>query len=148
MSAAVANQAAPVFEELSVGDIVAERDFVFTRDTLVRYAGASGDFNTIHYRDDIAESVGLPGVIAHGMLTMGAAASPVAEWLGAAGEVRDYQVRFTRPVPVDPQAGAALHVTATVGALDAEARTARIDLKVVFAEQTVLGKSQLVAAFA
>ncbi len=139
---------APVFENLAVGDVVAEREYVFTRDTLVRYAGASGDFNTIHYRDDIAESVGLPGVIAHGMLTMGAAASPVAEWLGALGTVRDYQVRFTRPVPVDAQQGAQVRVTATVGAIDAEARAARIDLKVVFAEQTVLGKSQLVAAFA
>ena len=139
---------APVFENLAVGDVVAEREYVFTRDTLVRYAGASGDFNTIHYRDDIAESVGLPGVIAHGMLTMGAAASPVAEWLSALGTVRVYQVRFTRPVPVDAQHGAQVRVTATVGAIDAEARTARIDLKVVFAEQTVLGKSQLVAAFA
>lgn len=139
---------APVFESLSVGDVVAERDFHLTRDTLVRYAGASGDFNPIHYRDDVAKSVGLPGVLAHGMLTMGAAASPVAEWLGAAGEVRDYQVRFTRPVPVDPEQGADVTVTATVAAIDAEARTARIDLKVVFAEQTVLGKSQLVVAFA
>ncbi len=139
---------APVFESLSVGDVVAERDFRLTRDTLVRYAGASGDFNPIHYRDDVAKSVGLPGVLAHGMLTMGAAASPVAEWLGAVGEVRDYQVRFTRPVPVDPEQGADVTVTATVAAIDAEARTARIDLKVVFAEQTVLGKSQLVVAFA
>ena len=139
---------APVFESLSVGDVVAERDFRLTRDALVRYAGASGDFNPIHYRDDVAKSVGLPGVLAHGMLTMGAAASPVAEWLGAAGEVRDYQVRFTRPVPVDPEQGADVTVTATVAAIDAEARTARIDLKVVFAEQTVLGKSQLVVAFA
>lgn len=136
------------FESLSIGDVVAERDFVFTRDTLVRYAGASGDFNTIHYRDDIALSVGLPGVIAHGMLTMGAVASPVAEWLGSAGFVRDYQVRFTRPIPVDGEHGANVRVTATVAALDAEARTARIDLKTVFNEQTVLGKSQLVVAFA
>lgn len=139
---------AAAFEELSVGDVVAERRFVLTRDTLVRYAGASGDFNTIHYRDDIAESVGLPGVIAHGMLTMGVAAAPITEWLGSAGTVLDYQVRFTRPVPVDAQEGAEVRVTATVAALDAEARTARIDLRVVSADQTVLGKSQLVVAFA
>lgn len=138
----------PTFESLSVGDVVAERNLHFTRDTLVRYAGASGDFNTIHYRDDIATSVGLPGVIAHGMLTMGAAASPVAEWVGAAGSVRDYQVRFTRMVPVDGTDGADVSVTATVGALDAEARTARIDVKVVYGERAVLGKSQLVVAFA
>ena len=139
---------APVFEQLAVGDVVVERELHFTRDTLVRYAGASGDFNTIHYRDDIATSVGLPGVIAHGMLTMGAAASPVAEWIGAAGAVSDYQVRFTRMVPVDGTDGADVTVTATVGALDADARTARIDLKLVSAGQTVLGKSQLVVAFA
>lgn len=139
---------APVFEQLAVGDVVVERELHFTRDTLVRYAGASGDFNTIHYRDDIATSVGLPGVIAHGMLTMGAAASPVAEWIGSAGAVSEYQVRFTRMVPVDGTDGADGTVTATVGALDVDARTARIDLKVVFGGQTVLGKSQLVVAFA
>lgn len=61
---------APVFEDLTLGDEVARRAFRFTRDTLVRYAGASGDFNPIHYRDDVARSVGLPGVLAHGMLTM------------------------------------------------------------------------------
>lgn len=138
----------PNFAQLSVGDVVAEREMRFVRDTLVRYAGASGDFNPIHYRDDVAQSVGLPGVLAHGMLTMGAAASPVAEWLGTAGSVRDYQVRFTRPVPVDAEDGAQVLVTATVGALDAEARIARIDLKVEFADKTVLGKSQLVVAFA
>ncbi len=139
---------APVFEQLSIGDVVAARDMRFFRDTLVRYAGASGDFNPIHYRDDVAQSVGLPGVLAHGMLTMGAAASPVAEWLGSAGAIVDYQVRFTRPVPVDAEHGAHVTVTATVAALDDEARTARIDLRVVFADQTVLGKSQLVVSFA
>lgn len=139
---------APVFEDLSVGDVVLQRDMQFTRDTLVRYAGASGDFNPIHYRDDVATSVGLPGVLAHGMLTMGAASSPVVEWVGDAASVLDYQVRFTRPVPVDAANGAAVSVTASVGAIDTDARTVRFDLKVVFAEQTVLGKSQLVVAFA
>ena len=139
--------AAPAFDALAVDDVVAERTLVFTRDSLVRYAGASGDFNPIHYRDDVAQSVGLPGVLAHGMLTMGAAASPALEWLGTAAWVRDYQVRFTRPVPVDAHDGAEVVVTATIGALDAEARTARIDLRVVFAEQTVLGKSQLLVQF-
>ena len=66
--------AAPAFDGLTVGDIVAEASFPLTRDSLVRYAGASGDFNAIHYRDDVAHAVGLPGVLAHGMLTMGFAA--------------------------------------------------------------------------
>ncbi|MBC9943693.1 acyl dehydratase [Leucobacter sp. cx-328] len=138
----------PVFENLTVGDVVAESELDFSRDTLVRYAGASGDFNPIHYRDDVAQSVGLPGVLAHGMLTMGAAGSVATNWLGAAAWVKDYQSRFTRPVPVDAVAGATVTVTATVGALDADARTARIDLKVVFDGSTVLGKAQLLAAFA
>jgi acyl dehydratase len=138
----------PDFDSLAVGDVVAEREILFTRDRLVRYAGASGDFNPIHYRDDVARSVGLPGVLAHGMLTMGAAASVVTDWLGSAGRVIDYQVRFTRPVLVDPETGAQVTVTATVGALDAALRTARIDLRVVFDGQTVLVKSQLAVAFA
>lgn len=139
---------APVFEQLSVGDVVAERAVLFTREGLVRYAGASLDLNPIHYNDAFAQQVGLPGVIAHGMLTMGAAASPVVGWLGSAGFVKDYQVRFTRPVPVSALEGAEVTTTATVAVIDEDARTARIDLKVVFADQTVLGKSQLVVAFA
>lgn len=138
---------APVFEDLAVGDVVAERVFVFTRDSLVRYAGASGDFNPIHYRDDVAQSVGLPGVLAHGMLTMGAAGSVVTDWIGAAARTIDYQVRFTRPVPVDAEEGAEVTVTATVGALDESLRVARIDLRVVFDGSTVLGKSQFSVNF-
>ncbi|MFT4232610.1 MAG: MaoC/PaaZ C-terminal domain-containing protein [Leucobacter sp.] len=138
----------PVFENLSVGDVVAERELLFTRDRLVRYAGASGDFNPIHYRDDVATSVGLPGVLAHGMLTMGAAGSVATDWAGAAGRVVDYQSRFTRPVPVEAAEGATVTVTATVGALDEASRVARIDLKVVFDGATVLGKAQLAVAFA
>jgi len=92
---------------LEVGTIVAEQSFPLTRDALVRYAGASGDFNPIHYRDDIAASVGLPGVLAHGMLTMGFAVQPVVDWLGDPGKILDYQVKFTRPVIVDPELGAA-----------------------------------------
>ena len=124
-----------------IGEIVAQKTYVFTRDSLVRYAGASGDFNTIHYRDDVANSVGLPGVIAHGMLTMGVAVQPVVEWIGDPGKISDYQVRFTRMVAVDATDGATVTVVAKVGALDdAEAR---IDLTVTFGESTVLGKAQV-----
>ena len=126
---------------LTVGDIVAEQTFHLTRDSLVRYAGASGDFNAIHYRDDIAESVGLPGVLAHGMLTMGLAVQPVVDWLGDRGIVLGYGVRFTRPVVVDPATGATVTVVAKVGALG-ESET-RIDLTVTFDEATVLGKAQV-----
>jgi acyl dehydratase len=130
------------FEGLSTGDVVAEAVFSITRDSLVRYAGASGDFNPIHYRDDVATSVGLPGVLAHGMLTMGLAVQPVVDWAGDPARVIDYQVRFTRPVLVDPETGAQVAVTAKVGQLDAEAQVARIDLTVTFNGETVLGKAQ------
>src|SRR4051795_11817732 len=101
----------PTVGDLAVGDIVAEKTYTLTRDTLVRYAAASGDFNPIHYRDDVATSVGLPGVIAHGMLTMGFAIQPVFDWLGGdSGKVLDYQTKFTRPVAVDPATGAQVTV--------------------------------------
>jgi acyl dehydratase len=132
---------------LRVGDVVAEQTYHLTRDTLVRYAGASGDFNPIHYRDDVATSVGLDGVLAHGMLTMGFAVQPVVDWLaGDSGKILDYQVRFTRPVFVDAETGADVTVVAKVGVLDDAG--ARIDLTVTVAEQTVLGKAQLRVALA
>ena len=129
-------------ESLEIGQLVAEQSFPITRDSLVRYAGASGDFNAIHYRDDVARNVGLPGVLAHGMLTMGLAVQPVVDWLGDPGRVLDYQVRFTRPVIVDPDIGAVITVAAKVGALE-DGGIARIDLTVTYAEQTVLGKAQV-----
>ena len=126
---------------MNVGDVVAEGTFHLTRDSLVRYAGASGDFNNIHYRDDIAESVGLPGVLAHGMLTMGIASSVVLAALPADVRIVDYGVRFTRPVVVDAESGADVVVAATVGQVDDE--FLRIDLTVSAGETTVLGKAQV-----
>jgi acyl dehydratase len=132
---------------LSVGDVVAQQSYHLTRDSLVRYAGASGDFNSIHYRDDVATSVGLDGVLAHGMLTMGLAVQPVVDWLGGdSGKVLDYQVRFTRPVFVDAETGADVTVIAKVGVLDElpnGGAGARIDLTVTFRDETVLGKAQV-----
>ena len=124
-----------------VGDVIAEHTTHLTREALVRYAGASGDFNPIHYRDDVAHSVGLPGVLAHGMLTMGLAVQPVVDWLGTRGEIVDYQVRFTRPVLVDATDGADVAVVAKVGAIDDAGL--RIDLTVTFDGETVLGKAQV-----
>ena len=125
----------------AVGDIVAERTVHLTRESLVRYAGASGDFNPIHYRDDVAAAVGLPGVLAHGMLTMGLAVETIVPWLGDAGRIVEYGVRFTRPVVVDPAEGAEVTVVAKVGAVDDEG--ARIDLTVSHDGTTVLGKAQV-----
>lgn len=135
-------------DQLEVGQVLTESTAHLTRDSLVRYAGASGDFNPIHYRDDVAKSVGLPGVLAHGMLTMGVAVQPLVAWLGGDGSVVDYQVRFTRPVPVDPESGADVVITSTVGALEPETNIARIDLRVTFNDETVLGKAQVRVAFA
>ena len=126
---------------LTVGDVVAERTVHLTRESLVRYAGASGDFNPIHYRDDIAAAVGLPGVLAHGMLTMGLAVGTIESWIGDTGRILEYGVRFTKPVVVDPETGADVTVVAKVGAVDDE--SARIDLTVSFNDATVLVKAQV-----
>ena len=131
---------------LTVGQEFPSRDFKITRDSLVRYAGASGDFNPIHYRDDFAQAVGLPGVLAHGMLTMGLAVQTVVDFVGDSGKILDYQVRFTKPVLVDAKAGAMVSVSAKVLEIDEEAKTARIDLTAVCAELTVLGKAQVKVA--
>lgn len=127
--------------DLQVGDVVAERAVHLTRESLVRYAGASGDFNPIHYRDDVAASVGLPGVLAHGMLTMGLAVETLVPWLGDSGRILEYGVRFTRPVVVDPETGADVTVVAKVSAVDDAG--IRIDLTVSHGDTTVLGKAQV-----
>lgn len=133
----------------TVGDVIAERTVQLTRESLVRYAGASGDFNPIHYRDDVAAAVGLPGVLAHGMLTMGLASSVVVATLPADARLVDYGVRFTKPVVVNPDAGADVHVLAKVGRVEEE--SVRIDLTVAHlttdgdtpVSTTVLVKAQL-----
>lgn len=133
----------PVLADLAVGDVVATRSIPLTRLDLVRYAGASGDLNVIHWNDRVAREVGLPGVIAHGMLTMGAVVDVVAAWAGDPTAVVDYGVRFTRPVPVPDPGEAVLEVTATVGAVDTDAGTARVDLTVTFDGARVLGRAQV-----
>jgi acyl dehydratase len=133
---------APDLATIAVGDEVAHAEHHITRDSLVRYAGASGDFNPIHYRDDVAESVGLPGVLAHGMLTMGVAVQAVVDWAGDPARVVDYQVRFTRPVVVDRHDGATLSVTAKAAAIEPDARRVRVDIVATVDGQTVLGKAQ------
>jgi acyl dehydratase len=127
---------------LEVGQVIGTKEFLLTRDSLVRYAGASGDFNPIHYRDDFAKSVGLDGVLAHGMLTMGVAVQVAADWVGDAGKVVDYGVRFTKPVFVDASVGAVVVVTGKIGEIDTENGIVRVDLSVVYNETSVLGKAQ------
>ncbi len=92
-----------------------ERTFRVTRLDLVKYAGASGDFNPIHWSDRFATSVGLPGVIAHGLLTMALVGRALTEWAGNPAGVVDFTVRFTRPVVVpDTDEGADLVVRAAL----------------------------------
>ncbi|MFC5065022.1 MaoC/PaaZ C-terminal domain-containing protein [Actinomycetospora atypica] len=105
--------------EVTVGDVVPGREVAVTRADLVRYAGASGDLNPIHWNDRTATGVGLPGVIAHGMLTMALAAQFVADWAGDPAAVRSFSTRFTRPVVVpDDDGGATIALGATVKAVD------------------------------
>ncbi|MBI9113990.1 MaoC family dehydratase [Sanguibacter suaedae] len=134
----------PSLASLSVGDAVGSRTVEVDRARLVRYAGASGDFNPIHWNDELARGVGLPGVIAHGMFTMAAAVALVEDWAGDPGAVVDYQTRFTRPVPVPATGVTTIEVSAVVGALDPDAGTVRVDLTATCEGARVLGKSQAV----
>ncbi|MCU1621220.1 MAG: dehydratase [Frankiales bacterium] len=105
----------PSFDDVSVGTELPAQDFQLKRDNLVRYAGASGDFNVIHWNERVATSVGLPNVIAHGMLTMATAGRVVTDWVGDPGKVVRYGVRFSRPVVVaDDDIGATLTVSGVV----------------------------------
>jgi acyl dehydratase len=108
-----------------------------TRVDLARYAGASTDFNPIHYSDTAAAALGLPGVIAHGMLTMGTALTLVTDWAGDPGRVLSYQVRFTRPVVVDAVEGARLDVAGRVSKVVDGVAT--VTLEVSCGDQKVLG---------
>lgn len=133
----------PDITTLVVGDVIGTRAVTFDRAALVRYAGASGDFNPIHWNDKVAEGAGLPGVIAHGMLTMGTVVGLVSDWAGDPGAVVDYQTRFTKPVEVPNPGTASIDVTGTVGMIDADAGTVRIDLAVTVDGAKVLGRTQV-----
>ena len=137
--------AAPQFDSLSVGDRIPDASYPLTRERLVRYAGASGDFNAIHWNQRVAQDVGLPDVIAHGMLTMATAVRSVTDWVGDPAAVVEYSTRFTRTVAVpDDGVGATVEVIGVIGELDAARRTARVDLTVKAAGVTVLGKARVV----
>jgi acyl dehydratase len=105
----------PSYDETQAGTEIPPRQYQVTRLDLVRYAGASGDFNVIHWNERIAKAVGLPDVIAHGMLTMALAGRFLAEWAGDPGAVAEYGVRFSAPVVVpDDDKGATVEITGTV----------------------------------
>ncbi|AIA04334.1 MaoC family dehydratase [Streptomyces noursei] len=138
------------YDDVEVGTELPAQDFPVTRATLVQYAGASGDFNPIHWNEKFAKEVGLPDVIAHGMFTMAVAVRVVTDWVGDPGAVAEYGVRFTKPVVVpNDEDGALIEVSATVAAkLDDEERTVRVDLTAKSADQKVLGMSRAVVRLA
>ncbi|MFI5099089.1 MAG: MaoC family dehydratase [Actinomycetes bacterium] len=136
------------YSEVEVGTELPAQSFPLTRLRLVMYAGASGDFNVIHWNQRVARSVGLPDVIAHGMLTMAEAVRVVTDWAGDPGAVVEYGVRFTRPVVVpDDDAGASVEVTGTVAA-KLDDGLVRVDLVARSGEEKVLGQARAVVRLA
>ncbi|UQX88041.1 MaoC family dehydratase [Jatrophihabitans telluris] len=132
----------PTLADLAVGTELPSATFPIERVSMVRYAGASGDFNPIHWNEDFAKQVGLPDVIAHGMLTMAIAVRVVSDWAGDPGAVVEYGVRFTRPVVVPADSGAALHVSAKVRSIDSAAGTVVVDVTASVNGETVLARAR------
>ncbi len=103
------------YDDVSVGDELPPLKARLQRVNLIMYAGASGDFNPIHWNERIAKAVGLPDVIAHGMLTMATAGRVITEWVGDPGAIESFSVRFSKPVVVpDDDSGAVVHISASV----------------------------------
>lgn len=126
----------------TVGATITPREYRVTRADLVRYAGASGDFNPIHWSDRVAKSVELPGVIGHGMLTMALASRALTDWTGDPGAVVQYSTRFSRPVLVpDDDAGVAVTVSGEVADVRDDGLLA-VELTVRVGEQKVLTQAR------
>ena len=127
--------------DVTVGDELPSLSMTFTREDLVAYAHASGDMNPIHREEEFAKSVGLPDVIAHGMLTMGRAIKVVTDWVSDPTAVVDYTVRMTRPVVVPAGEGVVVEFGGKVAAINDDG-TVRVDLSATFDGQTVLGQAR------
>lgn len=136
------------YDDVSVGTELPAKTFGIQRSNLVQYAGASGDFNVIHWNERIAVAVGLPNVIAHGMFTMAQASRVLTEWAGDPAAVVEYSVRFTKPVVVpDDDNGAELTVSGVItGKLDG--RRVSVDLTAHAGTAKVLGKAMAVIQLA
>ncbi|MEU3652259.1 MaoC family dehydratase [Streptomyces sp. NPDC032161] len=136
------------YGSVEVGTELPAQSFPVTRATLVQYAGASGDFNPIHWNEKFAREVGLPDVIAHGMFTMAEAIRVVTDWVGDPGAVVEYGVRFTKPVVVpNDDEGALIEVGAKVAALLDDKRV-RVDLTAMSEGKKVLGMARAVVQLA
>jgi acyl dehydratase len=131
------------YDDVEVGTEIAAQTYGVSRGHLVQYAGASGDFNIIHWNERVATSVGLPNVIAHGMFTMATAIRVVTDWAGDPGAVVEYGVRFTRPIPVPDPGDAVLHVEGVVRDVR-EDGLVEVDLTATVEGQTVLARARAV----
>jgi len=130
--------------DVVVGTELPTQSFTLKRVDLVKYAGASGDFNVIHWNERVATDVGLPNVIAHGMLTMAEAVRVVTDWCGDPGAMVEYSTRFTRPVPVpDDDSGATVDVAGSVIEILDGGRV-KVDLVVTCDGAKVLGMARAV----
>ncbi|MEO8556592.1 MAG: MaoC family dehydratase [Actinomycetota bacterium] len=130
--------------DVEVGQELPPLAIHISRESLVRYTGASLDRNRIHWDERFARSVGLPDVIAHGMFTMGSAINVVSDWVGDAGRIVEYGTRFTKPVVVPYEAGADVVVTGVVTAVDAENHRATVELTAACGADKVLGRATAV----
>jgi acyl dehydratase len=129
---------------VAAGDVLPPLTLHLMREDLVRYAGASGDFNPIHWSERFAVGVGLPNVIAHGMLTMALAGQMVTAWIGDPAAVVGYAVRFTRPVVIaDDDTGVVLEIAGTVKDVETEGdvRVATVAITAAVDGKTVLGRA-------
>lgn len=130
--------------DVEVGTTLPSQSFELRRVDLVKYAGASGDFNIIHWNQRVATEVGLPDVIAHGMLTMAEAIRVVTDWCGDPGAVVEYSTRFTKPVPVpDDEHGATVHVSGAVIEVLDDARV-KVELTATCNDTKVLGMARVI----
>lgn len=134
------------FDDVSVGDELPARVVKLTRGDLVNYAGVSGDYNPIHWSDEVAKVVGIDDVVAHGMLTMGLGAGFVTSWLGDPAAVKDYSVRMTSMVLVGPHAPAEIEYTGKVKSIDPESRTAVVALTGKFRGKRIFGRATATVA--
>lgn len=127
---------------IEVGAVLDEKVFYVNRALLKSYADASGDQNPIHQNEEFAVSVGLPNVIAHGMLTMALVGKYVTDWAGGSAAVREYSARFVKPVIVPADQNVDLTVSATVSEVDGERIT--LTLSATSAGVKVLGMAKAV----
>ncbi|MBV8090878.1 MAG: (3R)-hydroxyacyl-ACP dehydratase subunit HadB [Alphaproteobacteria bacterium] len=137
------------FNSVKVGDQLPEQVITLTRQDLVNYAGVSGDLNPIHWDDDIAKQVGLDGVIAHGMLTMGLGGGYVTSWVGDPGAVTEYNVRFTAVVPVPNDGrGAEIVFNGRVKSVDPDDKLVTIALSATTGGKKIFGRAVATAKLA